>query len=110
MKIENYPFKFTLAGETWELSKNMIVRIKADGEENKLSLSGNVTDIDYSETVNEYVVTVDNLDGTTFLMSKRYGWIGPFEDVKSIDFNEARKVAVVTGRRNGEDGVFDLVG
>ena len=108
MKIENYPFEFTLAGETWELSRNMIVRMKSDGEENKLSLSGNVTDIDFSETVNEYVVTVDNLDGTTFLMSKNYGWIGPFENVEAVDFDEKRGVALITGRRNGEDGVFDL--
>ena len=108
MLIDNYPCIFSLAGESWELEKNTIRRVKKDGEEDKLTMSGDVTGVEYSEKLDEYVFVVDNLNNSYSLISKKHGWIGPFEKINSIEFDMEKGTALVHGRQEGGEGIFEV--
>jgi hypothetical protein len=106
-KISTYPQTFKIRGDTFELHKNMVRKVDAQGIEGKLSLVGDVIGAAVSESADEYAVAVQYKEGV-YCISKKSGWFGPFDKVQDVVVDEAKGVAVVDGTLKGKAGKYPL--
>ena len=94
-KIETYPHSFELAGELWELHKNMIRWVRVSGEENKMSLTGEIVGVAVFQDLDDAVVVVEYPHNEVFhTMGKQSGWKGPFRHLEDVVV-EADRVVVI---------------
>ena len=91
--IEDYPRTFTLGGETVEMQKALLRKIKNDREE-KCAFEGQIVAYDVNEDLGEYVIVLKYPDGF-FCLSRKHGWFGPYRNVEAIEYDREKKVACI---------------
>jgi len=95
IKIDTYPYGFELSGEQWELHENMVRWVRVSGEENKMSLTGNVVGAAVFEDADDAVVVVEYPHNEVFhTMGKQTGWKGPFKELKDVVHRNGRVVVL----------------
>ncbi len=107
VKLKKYPYTFELSGETIEVHKNMIRKINVDGREEKVSLDGDAIIASYSKEANDYVIVVKYSIGI-YIITKKYGWMGPFETVEDITYNMEKGIPELKGKKSGKPGIYPL--
>ena len=91
IKVETYPHSFKLSGELWELNKNMIRWIRVNGEENKMSLTGDVVGVAVFNELDDAVVVIEYPHNKVFhTMGKQSGWKGPFKGLSSVVLKDGK--------------------
>ncbi|HPZ09417.1 MAG TPA: hypothetical protein PL110_15030 [Candidatus Eremiobacteraeota bacterium] len=106
-KLTDYPYTFNLAGETIEVHKSMIRKITVDGIEQKVSLDGVVVGLSHSEENNDYVIVIQYPVGI-YMITKKYGWLGPFETAEEITYDVESGIPVLKGQKEGKSGLYML--
>lgn len=104
-RISDFPFSFTLSGETWELQKSLIRKIRVDGREEKMALDGNVIAAVVDERLDDMAIAIEyEPDSRIFVMTKQHGFVGPYQQVDALEFDATAKVAILTGTKDGVHG------
>jgi hypothetical protein len=106
-KLHDYPYTFKVAGETIEVHKSMVRKITQEGIEQKVSLDGSVIGVSHSEEHNDYVIAIQYPVGI-YMITKKFGWLGPFETAEEITYQLETGVPVLKGKREGKIGLYQL--
>ena len=106
-KLKSHPYTFELAGETVEVHKNMIRKINLEGREEKVSLDGETIIVSHSEEANDYVIVIKYPIGI-YIITKKYGWMGPFETVEDITYNMEKGIPELKGKKKGKLDIYPL--
>ena len=106
-KLTEYPYTFKVAGETVEVHKSMVRKITTEGIEQKVSLDGSVIGVSHSEENNDYVIAIQYPVGI-YMITKKYGWLGPFDSAEDISYELETGIPVLKGKREGKLGLYQL--
>jgi hypothetical protein len=107
IKLKEYPYTFKLDGETIEVNKNMVRKITREGIEEKVSLDGDAIGVSFSEEHNDYVIVINYKTGI-YVITKKAGWLGPFETAEEISYNNENGIPLLKSTKQGKSSMVML--